>query len=43
MEPVNAALELSEMQILNDPITETEVLNPIGKLKNTRQPGYDNI
>lgn len=39
----SVAHELREMQILNDPITENDALQAIGKLKNDSSPGYDNI
>lgn len=43
MEPESVAHELRELQILNDPITENEVLKSIAKLKNDKAPRYDNI
>ena len=43
VEPESVAHELRDMQILNDSITENEVLKAIGKLKNDKAPGYDNI
>ena len=42
MELECSAHELREMQILNDPIWFL-VLKAIGKLKNDKTPGYDNI
>ena len=42
-EPETIVNETRELEILNNPITENEVLKAIGKLKNDKAPGYDNI
>ncbi len=43
MEPESVAHELGERQVLNEPTTENEVLKAVGKLKNDKAPGGDNI
>lgn len=43
MKPENYTLELREIHIVNDRVTENEELRAAGKLKNDKAPGFDNI
>ena len=43
LETESVTHEVREMQVLDEPITENEVLKAITKLKNDKAAGYDNI